>query len=180
MLQLSKILKNSTFFAYFYGQTRIRKLILSFTSLQWRKRVSNNGWSWPLESLKLQLSKIPKNSTFFAYFYGHSRIWKLIFSFTSLQWRKRVSNNGWSWPLQSLNTGRAAILFYYYDSEILVGLKPLSPTCSYGPGLWCFQFAPNIIAKWSPLFFLSIGCVTNIDLHFDFNVGLKFSIWNVL
>ena len=97
----------------------------------------------------LQLSKIPKNSTFFAYFYGQSRIRKLIFSFTSLQWRKRVSNNGWSWPLQSLNSGRAAILFYYYDSEILVGLKPLF----LRPWPLMFSICSKYHSKMEPTFF---------------------------
>ena len=32
--------------------------------------------------------------------------------------------------------GGAATSFHYCDSEILVGLQPLSPTCSYGPVIY--------------------------------------------
>ena len=46
---------------------------------------------------------------------------------------RKVSNIGRTWLWQPLDICGAATPFLYYDSEILVGLQPLSPTYSYGP-----------------------------------------------
>ena len=51
------------------------------------------------------------------------------------QGHRKVSNIGRAELYQSLNIGGAANPFHYCDSEILVGLQPLSPTYSYGPAM---------------------------------------------